>query len=107
MRSYALTAYRYSRRVDPQALQREALDAIASAASVAELDDARIKYLGRKSELKLALREVRDRETGMALNAAREARRAGPSPWTTTRPPARRRRRRRSTRWKSAGRRST
>ena len=28
---------------------------------------------GRKSELKLALREVRDRETGMALNAARAA----------------------------------
>jgi phenylalanyl-tRNA synthetase alpha chain len=59
--------------VDTQALQREALDAIASAASVAELDDARVRYLGRKSELKLALREVRDRETGMALNAAREA----------------------------------
>ena len=33
----------------------------------------RVEYLGRKSELKLALREVRDRETGMALNAAREA----------------------------------
>jgi phenylalanyl-tRNA synthetase alpha chain len=59
--------------VDPQALQREALDAIASATSVAELDDARVTYLGRKSVLKLALREVRDRETGMALNAAREA----------------------------------
>ena len=33
----------------------------------------RVHYLGRKSQLKLALREVRDRETGMALNAAREA----------------------------------
>ena len=32
-----------------------------------------MRYLGRKSELKLALREVRDRETGMALNAARQA----------------------------------
>ena len=32
----------------------------------------RVEYLGRKSELKLALREVRDRETGMALNALRE-----------------------------------
>ena len=31
-----------------------------------------MEYLGRKSELKLALREVRDRETGMALNALRE-----------------------------------
>ena len=34
--------------------------------------DARVDYLGRKSELKQALREVRDRETGMALNAVRE-----------------------------------
>jgi phenylalanyl-tRNA synthetase alpha chain len=59
--------------VDTQALQQDALDAIASATSLADLDEARVKYLGRKSELKLALREVRDRETGMALNAAREA----------------------------------
>jgi phenylalanyl-tRNA synthetase alpha chain len=59
--------------VDPQALQKEALDAIASATSVSELDDARVTYLGRKSALKLALRDVRDRESGMALNAAREA----------------------------------
>jgi phenylalanyl-tRNA synthetase alpha chain len=66
-------SYRYSRRVDTQALQQDALDAIASATLLADLDEARVKYLGRKSELKLALREVRDRETGMALNAAREA----------------------------------
>lgn len=59
--------------MDTQALQRDALAAVASAASVAQLDDARVTYLGRKSELKLALRDVRDRETGMALNAAREA----------------------------------
>lgn len=59
--------------MDPQALQREALDAIASAGTLTELDDARVTYLGRKSALKLALREVRDRESGMALNAAREA----------------------------------
>ena len=59
--------------MDTQALQQDALDAIASATSLADLDEARVKYLGRKSELKLALREVRDRETGMALNAAREA----------------------------------
>jgi phenylalanyl-tRNA synthetase alpha chain len=58
--------------VDPHALQREALDAIASATSVSELDDARVTYLGRKSALKLALRDVRDRESGMTLNAARE-----------------------------------
>ena len=37
------------------------------------LEELRVRYLGRKSELKLALREVRDRETGMALNAARAA----------------------------------
>src|SRR4029077_11604437 len=32
----------------------------------------RIQYLGRQSALKLALRGVRDRETGMTLNAVRE-----------------------------------
>jgi phenylalanyl-tRNA synthetase alpha chain len=60
-------------RVDAEALQREALSAIAAASTAGELDELRIRYLGRSSELKLALREVRDRETGMALNAAREA----------------------------------
>ena len=55
--------------VDAGALERAALGAIAGAATVAELDEARVRYLGRKSELKLALRDVRDRETGMALNA--------------------------------------
>ena len=59
--------------VDSQALTQEALGAVAAAATLSALDDVRVKYLGRKSELKLALRDVRDRETGMALNAAREA----------------------------------
>jgi len=59
--------------VDTEGLQRRALDDVAAAASLADLDEARIAYLGRKSELKLALRDVRDRESGMALNAAREA----------------------------------
>ena len=59
--------------VDTQALTAEALAAVAAAGTVAELDEVRVAYLGRKSELKLALRDVRDRETGMALNAAREA----------------------------------
>jgi phenylalanyl-tRNA synthetase alpha chain len=59
--------------VETEALQRDALAAVAAAASVADLDEVRIRYLGRKSELKLALRDVRDRDTGMALNAAREA----------------------------------
>jgi phenylalanyl-tRNA synthetase alpha chain len=60
-------------RVDAEALQREALRAIEAASTKAELEALRIRYLGRSSALKLALREVRDRETGMALNAAREA----------------------------------
>jgi phenylalanyl-tRNA synthetase alpha chain len=58
--------------MEPEALEREAKGAIAAAATPAELDDARVRYLGRKSELKLALRGVRDRESGMALNALRE-----------------------------------
>src|SRR5919202_6288935 len=63
---------RYSRRMEPEALEREAQSAIAAATAVEELDEARVRYLGRKSELKQALRAVRDRETGMALNALRE-----------------------------------
>ncbi|MHB8468696.1 MAG: phenylalanine--tRNA ligase subunit alpha [Gaiellaceae bacterium] len=59
--------------MDPQALQQEALDAVARAATPAELDAARVAYLGRRSPLKLALREVRDRDSGIALNAVREA----------------------------------
>jgi phenylalanyl-tRNA synthetase alpha chain len=58
--------------VDAQALENEALAAVAAAGTPAELDEARVRYLGRKSDLKLALRDVRDRESGMALNAARE-----------------------------------
>jgi phenylalanyl-tRNA synthetase alpha chain len=59
--------------MDPQALQGEALAAVGAASSVAELDEARVRYLGRSSELKLALRAVRDRETGITLNAVRTA----------------------------------
>ena len=59
--------------MDAKALEKDALAAIAAAQTSAELDDVRVRYLGRKSELKQALREVRDRESGMALNAAREA----------------------------------
>jgi phenylalanyl-tRNA synthetase alpha chain len=46
---------------------------VAGARSLPELDEARVAYLGRRSPLKLALRDVRDRETGIALNAVREA----------------------------------
>ncbi len=59
--------------MDAKALEGEALAAISAAASLDELEAVRVRYLGRKSALKLALRDVRDRETGMALNAARAA----------------------------------
>jgi phenylalanyl-tRNA synthetase alpha chain len=58
--------------VDAEALEREALAAVAGAGTQAELEEARVRFLGRRSELKLALREVRDRETGMTLNTLRE-----------------------------------
>jgi phenylalanyl-tRNA synthetase alpha chain len=58
--------------VDPEALEKEALAAAAVATSLDAIERARVEYLGRKSALKLALREVRDRETGMRLNALRE-----------------------------------
>ena len=50
--------------MDARTLESEGLSAIQDAANVDELDDARVRYLGRKSELKQALRGVRDRETG-------------------------------------------
>jgi phenylalanyl-tRNA synthetase alpha chain len=58
--------------MDPQALEQAALAAAGAATTADEIESVRIEFLGRKSELKLALREVRDRETGMALNALRE-----------------------------------
>ena len=58
--------------MDVQALEQAALAAVAAAGSTDAIEAVRVEYLGRKSELKLALREVRDRETGMRLNATRE-----------------------------------
>jgi phenylalanyl-tRNA synthetase alpha chain len=58
--------------MDPQALETEAQSAIAGAESPAELEEARVRYVGRKSELAQALRAVRDRETGMTLNGVRD-----------------------------------
>ena len=58
--------------MDVQALETAALDAVAAASSPDAVEEARVEYLGRKSALKQALREVRDRETGMTLNAVRE-----------------------------------
>ena len=57
--------------MDVEALEQAALAAVAAATSTDEIEAVRVEYLGRKSDLKLALREVRDRETGMSLNAAR------------------------------------
>jgi phenylalanyl-tRNA synthetase alpha chain len=58
--------------VDPQGLESQALAAVSAAETVDDVEDIRTEFLGRKSALKLALREVRDRETGMTLNALRE-----------------------------------
>ena len=58
--------------MDAQALEAEALAAVAAATSTDGVQAARVEYLGRKSALKQALRDVRDRESGMALNAVRE-----------------------------------
>ena len=69
--------------MDWQQYESETHEAIESAASADDVEDARVRYLGRKSELAQALRAVRDRESGMLLNgirarleAAVEARRA-------------------------------
>ncbi len=58
--------------MDAEELEREALAATAAASSTVAVEAVRVEYLGRKSAIKQALREVRDRETGMALNALRE-----------------------------------
>jgi phenylalanyl-tRNA synthetase alpha chain len=58
--------------VDPEPLEKEALEAASAAVTVEEMERVRVEYLGRKSALKLALREVRERETGLTLNALRE-----------------------------------
>jgi len=58
--------------VDWEAYEREASAAIAAASSATELDEGRVRYLGRKAELAQALRGVRDRKSGMLLNGIRE-----------------------------------
>jgi phenylalanyl-tRNA synthetase alpha chain len=59
--------------VNWQDYEREALEALAAATSSDDVEAASVHYLGRSSALKLALREVRDRDTGIALNAVRQA----------------------------------
>jgi phenylalanyl-tRNA synthetase alpha chain len=58
--------------MDVEALEQAAFEAVAAASTTDEIESVRVEYLGRKSALKLALREVRDRDTGITLNAARE-----------------------------------
>jgi phenylalanyl-tRNA synthetase alpha chain len=57
--------------MDPEALEQEAAAELGSASTAGEVEELRIRYLGRKAELPQALRSVRDRETGMSLNALR------------------------------------
>src|SRR6266536_6642995 len=58
--------------MDWEAYAAEAAQASAAAKTPDALTAAIIKYIGRRSPLRLALRGVRDRETGMTLNAVRE-----------------------------------
>jgi phenylalanyl-tRNA synthetase alpha chain len=58
--------------VDWQAYEAEAQGAVTAAGTRDELEAARVRYAGRKSELAQALRGVRDRESGMLLNGIRE-----------------------------------
>ena len=61
--------------VDVEALEREAQGAIAAASTRAALDDARVQYLGRKSELKSgAARRARPRDWHDAERRARAPR---------------------------------
>jgi phenylalanyl-tRNA synthetase alpha chain len=58
--------------MDAERLENEALSTIAAASTLAALDEARVQYLGRKSDLARALRGVRERDTGMLLNRVRD-----------------------------------
>ena len=58
--------------MDWQKYEQDAREAIAAAETVAALTELRARFLGRTSELGQALRNVRDRETGMTLNAVRD-----------------------------------
>ena len=70
-RSSALV--RFGAPSDADALEREGLAAAAAASTTAEIEVVRVEYLGRKSAIKQALREVRaTARRGCALNAVRE-----------------------------------
>jgi phenylalanyl-tRNA synthetase alpha chain len=57
--------------VDWQQYEDEAQQAIAAAGTADALEESRVRYLGRKSDLAQALRGVRDRESGILLNGIR------------------------------------
>jgi phenylalanyl-tRNA synthetase alpha chain len=57
--------------VNPDALEADAASAIAAAGTAAELEAARVRFLGRNAELPQALRRVRDPESGRTLNSLR------------------------------------
>ena len=56
----------------PETYEREARRALEGASTSEEVESVSVSFLGRRSPLKLKLREVRDRDTGMQLNAIRE-----------------------------------
>jgi phenylalanyl-tRNA synthetase alpha chain len=58
---------------DPETYERDALQAVGRASTSEEVESVSVAFLGRSSALKLKLREVRDRDTGIKLNAIREA----------------------------------
>lgn len=57
--------------MDWQTYKTEALAGFEAAVTAEQLAAVNVSYLGRKAELPQALRAVRDRETGAALNALR------------------------------------
>jgi phenylalanyl-tRNA synthetase alpha chain len=57
--------------MDWKGYEFQAEGAIQAAETLDQLNSARTRYLGRKSELKQALREVRDPESGRVLNTLR------------------------------------
>ena len=57
---------------DPDTYVRDATAALECAQTSDDVEQAAVEWLGRSSPLKLKLREVRDRETGIRLNAIRE-----------------------------------
>jgi phenylalanyl-tRNA synthetase alpha chain len=63
--------------VDWEAYEQEFAGALKQVTSLEDLEKLRVEYLGRKSALAQVLRDVRDRETGMQLNALRARLQAG------------------------------